>query len=362
MLGENVITGRYGTIGKVFYYNGECWPLNTALYVSDYHENLPRYVAYLLESSIIVDGRDKSTVPGVDRNVLHDIAVRAYTVIDEQQDAISPLVAIDTVLSINNQINDNLQAMLGTLSDYWFVQFEFPNEEGKPYRSSGGKMVWNERLKREIPDGWRVSPLSELVQHINTGLNPRQNFELGKGDIRYVTVKNLKLDGTIDFSDCDVVDEEARETIHARSQIAIGDILFASIAPLGRCYVIVDEPLDWDINESVFAIRPNTTVTSEYLYSFLTSQYFVHSATNRSTGSIFKGIRINALLDTLVVVPGRKTLDAYSDIAGQIVRGKHQVNEESTVLSKLRDWLLPMLMNGQATVMPQQANYRLSGC
>lgn len=251
------------------------------------------------------------------------------------------------------------------LYDYWFVQFDFPDEDGKPYRASGGKMVWNERLKREIPDEWAVLTLSDLVQHINTGLNPRQNFKLGNGSIRYVTVKNLGKDGSIDYSSCDVIDEAARAKVHARSDISTGDVLFASIAPLGRCHVIMEEPQDWDINESVFSIRPSSLSTPEYLYGFLTSEHFVHGATNQSTGSIFKGIRINDLLDTDVILPDRRTLEGYSIKARMILNAQHATSKESIVLQELRDWLLPMLMNGQATVEATQPNatqpnYRLS--
>lgn len=246
------------------------------------------------------------------------------------------------------------------LYDYWFVQFDFPDEDGKPYRASGGKMVWNERLKREIPDGWAVLTLSDLVQHINTGLNPRQNFKLGNGSIRYVTVKNLGKDGSIDYSSCDVIDKAARAKVHARSDISTGDVLFASIAPLGRCHVIMEEPQDWDINESVFSIRPSSLSTPEYLYGFLTSEHFVHGATNQSTGSIFKGIRINDLLDTDVILPDRRTLEGYSIKARMILNAQHATSKESIVLQELRDWLHPMLMSGQASVKPQQTNYRLS--
>ena len=113
-----------------------------------------------------------------------------------------------------------------TLYDFWFLQFEFPNEEGKPYKSSGGKMVWNEELKREIPEGWEVDTVKKCICHINTGLNPRDNFKLGNGHIKYITVKNLTINGTIDFSGCDQIDEDARKIVHKRSDVSKGDILF----------------------------------------------------------------------------------------------------------------------------------------
>lgn len=261
------------------------------------------------------------------------------------------LSAIDAKIEVNTRISVDLESMAKTLYDYWFTQFDFPNAEEKPYRTSGGAMEWNEQLKREIPKGWKVEPLSYVISSINTGLNPRDNFKLGNGDIQYITVKNLTTSGTIDFSGCDTVDEEARAVIHNRSDISVGDILFASIAPLGRCYLIQNSPENWDINESVFSIRPDySRMTSEYLYMYFMGDSFIKGATSSSTGSIFKGIRINTLLDLIAVVPDKKVIDAFSAEIKNLLRLKEQKNKENMELTKLRDWLLPMLMNGQAVV------------
>lgn len=211
-------------------------------------------------------------------------------------------------------------------------------------------MVWNDVLKRDVPAIFQCVFIKDVVQRIATGLNPRDNFTLGNGKIRYVTVKNLTIDGSIDFSGCDRVDEKARQMIHNRSGIQIGDILFASIAPLGRCHLIQEEPTLWDINESVFTIRSNDMTTSEYLYSFLSGDAFVKRATSNSTGSIFKGIRINTLLDTPIIVPPKKIADAFSEKAKKLLRARHVNAMETERLIELRDWLLPMLMNGQATI------------
>lgn len=182
------------------------------------------------------------------------------------------LSKIDNKIELNNRINFELEAMAKTIYDYWFLQFEFPNEEGKPYKSSGGKMVWNDELKREIPEGWEVKKIKDCITHIKTGLNPRDNFKLGMGDIKYITVKNITTSGSIDFSKCDIIDDKAKEIVHNRSDISKGDILFASIAPLGRCYLIQEEPEKWDINESVFSIRPDyKIVSSEFLYGSVTT-------------------------------------------------------------------------------------------
>lgn len=261
------------------------------------------------------------------------------------------LYSMEQKIQLNKRICAELEAMAKTLYNYWFTQFDFPDANGKPYRSSGGELVWNDQLKRKIPKGWDVRPLSHVISSINTGLNPRDNFILGNGDIQYLTVKNLTTSGTIDFSGCDTVDEQAREIIHKRSDVSVGDILFASIAPLGRCYLIQNPPEKWDINESVFSIRRNAfRVTSEFLYMYFMSDTFIKAATSSSTGSIFKGIRINTLLDIAAVIPPKDIVTAFTTQVKTLLALKEQKGTENRELTKLRDWLLPVLMNGQATV------------
>lgn len=253
---------------------------------------------------------------------------------------------------INDAICSDLEAMAKLLYNYWFVQFDFPDENGKPYKSSGRKMVWNEQLKREIPEGWRVISFVDCIESINTGLNPRDNFILNTGGtIKYLTVKNLTKEGTIDFSSCDYVDEDARAIIHRRSDIQIGDVLFASIAPLGRCYIIMNPPTDWDINESVFSIRPNKeNMTSAFLYMSFTSDSFIKKAEGSSTGSVFKGIRIATLQGMQTLLPPKSILDRFEEQVRPLFVRKALAIEENQQLSSLRDFLLPMLMNGQVTI------------
>ena len=239
--------------------------------------------------------------------------------------------------------------MAKTIYDYWFVQFDFPDENDKPYKSSGGKMV--NANGHIIPEGWTFCKVKDIISNICTGLNPRDNFKLGTGAIKYITVKNLTTNGTLDFTGCDTIDEFARAIVHNRSNIQIGDILFASIAPLGRCYLIQSEPTDWDINESVFSIRANTAlVTPAFLYLYFMSDAFIKHATSSSTGSIFKGIRINTLLETELCVPPLSVILKFEDCLASTFPLKSKNYEEIQRLSNLRDWLLPMLMNGQATI------------
>ena len=205
---------------------------------------------------------------------------------------------------------------------------------------------------KALPSHWKSGKVADVISQVNTGLNPRDNFVLGGGSIKYITVKNLTTDGQIDFDNCDTIDETARQIVHNRSDISIGDILFASISPLGRCYLIQSTPSDWDINESVFSIRPkDSVVSSEYLYSYFMSDYFISKAQSSSTGSIFKGIRIGTLLDMDITIPALNDIDSFTKATKPLFLAKEKFFNESLHLRKLRDWLLPMLMNGQASIV-----------
>lgn len=316
----------------------------------------PIYIYNILRDNKITDYLGNiadtavSSYPSISSNDLRDLEIDILEDLEEQKQIGNFLLSIDKQINTNNEINAELESMAKTLYDYWFLQFEFPNEEGKPYKSSGGKMVWNEELKREIPEGWEVKKVGDCIEHINTGLNPRDNFILNDGEIKYITVKNLTTNGTLDFSGCDTISYETKQMINKRSLIDKGDILFASIAPLGRCYLIQETPKDWEINESVFSIRPNNNmVSSEYLYIYLMSDYFIKKAEHSSTGSIFAGIRISVLSDMLIIIPDTKTLSSFTTNISSMQALKNKCSNENLELVSLRDFLLPMLMNGQVT-------------
>lgn len=293
-----------------------------------------------------------SSYPSFNPEDLGNYVIEIPDSLDKQREIARVLSSVDEKIENNNAICSNLEAMAKLLYDYWFVQFDFPDENGKPYKSSGGKMVWNEELKREIPEGWGVALFDDCISSINTGLNPRDNFKLNTGgQIRYLTVKNLTTAGTIDFTSCDMIDEEARAIVHKRSDIRVGDILFASIAPLGRCCIIMQQPEDWDINESVFSIRPRSEkMTTNFLYMTFMSNAFIKAAENSSAGSVFKGIRITELQELKTVLPPKQILDQFDKHINDLFSMKCAATDENQQLASLRDFLLPMLMNGQVKV------------
>lgn len=348
--GPALVIGRSGTVGRPQFFDHDIWPHNTTLFVKDFLGNDPKFCFYLLEAINLESYATSTGVPTLNRNFISPLKVPDIH-INIQKKISSVLSALDNKIEVNNKINSDLEEMVKTIYDYWFVQFDFPNKDGKPYKTSGGEMVWDGELKREIPKGWEVKKLDAIISKSGTGLNPRDNFELGHGDNFYITIKNIK-GGKIIFDDtCDRVDDEALKIINKRSDLQVGDILFTSIEPVGVTYFIHEKPKNWNINESVFTIRADyEKVTVEYLYMLLSGSEMKAFTRNASAGSIHKGIRHNVLKTFKFPYKNKEITEKFSKIVTPILKRVYELDNENQKLAELRDWLLPMLMNGQVKV------------
>ena len=183
--------------------------------------------------------------------------------------------------------------------------------------------ITNSRLNSD----WRVLKFEDCIVQLNTGLNPRNNFSLDSGKIKYITAKNLTKYGMIDFSKCDFVDNEAKKIINRRSDIKVGDVLLSSRAPIGHCHLNKEEPDDYDIGESIFSIRvKKDIVLPEYLCLYLASDFFVKLASKHTTGSIIQEIRVGDLMGTEVIVPPIGVQKSIADCLNAIDR-KMALNE-----------------------------------
>ncbi|HHC7294157.1 TPA: restriction endonuclease subunit S [Vibrio campbellii] len=270
---------------------------------------------------------------------------------EKQVSIAAVLRSLDKKIELNNRISNDLKVIAQTLYDYWFVQFDFPNGDGKPYRSSGGQMVYSETLKRNIPVDWEAVNLEYIISRSGTGLNPRTNFKLGEGSNYYVTIKSIG-GGKVSLDDkCDRISDESLTIINNRSDLKVGDVLFTSIQPVGETYFIQEKPKNWNINESVFTLRADTKqVTPEYLYMLLSSQEMKAYTKQSSAGSIHKGIRHGVLKEFLLPFGGKEITKEFSKVLSPVLKKQALIEKENRVLSETRDWLLPMLMNGQVTV------------
>lgn len=341
---KNVITGRYGTIGKVFYHDGPCWPLNTTLYVEDFHGNNARYVAYLLEAilaSPVINGGDKSTVPGIDRNALHAMEIPYIENHDEQGLIANVLSSIDDKIALNKKIMTELEKTSRLIYDYWFTQFDFPDENGKPYRSSGGKMVYNGTLKREIPQGWEVTTVGEQCELRLGGTPDTSVQEFWGGDMSWLSSAEV---ATSPILGAEKSITKAGVEGSATSFAPAGSVLL-SITRYIRPSILA---IDACFNQSVVAILESQALHTEFLYPFMQSQ--VPRYLTLRTGAQQPHINKETVSETCFSIPTELILARYYDkvapVFNQLILAAKAVDQ----LSSLRDWLLPMLMNGQVHV------------
>ena len=338
--GENVITGRYGTIGEVFYHEGKCWPLNTALYVSDFKENNPKYVYYLLKYilKMSIDGKDKSTVPGVDRNVLHQMEIPFCQDIKEQKELIRILEKLDERIDLNRKINDNLQQQIRLLYNYWFTQFDFPDKNSNPYKSSGGTMVWSPIIHRDIPVYWKVTKLLDIVSWESNSQPPKSEFiyEPKDGYIRFIQNRDYDSDNHQTYI----------PYTKNLSTVDRFDILMDKYGDAGA----VRYGIEGAFNVALGKINVNRPNFQEYIRSFLESDgvySYLHNSCMASTRASLNESNLSMLN---VVIPDEDTLSAFQLQIRKIRESILLTNDENLQLENLRNWLLPILMNGQAVI------------
>ena len=161
-IGPGVVIGRKGTLGSAFYIETDYWPHDTTLWVKDFKGSDPKFIYYFLKTLRLERLDSGSSNPTLNRNFVHELDANKPEP-NAQKKIAAVLSALDAKIDCNNRINADLAAMAKTLYDYWFVQFDFPDASGKPYKSSGGKMVYNATLKREIPAGWSDAVVADIL-------------------------------------------------------------------------------------------------------------------------------------------------------------------------------------------------------
>ncbi len=255
---------------------------------------------------------------------------------DHQDSVANVLKSIDEKIEINNKINIKLEAMAKLIYDYWFVQFDFPDANGKPYKSSGGKMVYNEKLKREIPEGWSNKTLSNIA-NITMGQSPSGSSlnEDGSGTIFY--------QGSTDFGW--LFPTTRKYTTEPNRMASKGDILLSVRAPVGDMNIANS---DCCIGRGLAAL--NSKSGSEG-FLFYVMKYFKQIFDRRnSEGTTFGSITKNDLHSLTLAYPSSALLRKYDDIVTNYNKMIFERSLENRELINLRSWLLPMLMNGQVTV------------
>lgn len=300
----------------------------------------PDYVYYWLASpwiyKTIIDRNTGSTVPLINLGIIKSLPVSLPEDIIEQKKIASVLANIDEKIVLNNRINAELEAMAKTLYDYWFVQFDFPDANGKPYKNSGGKMVYNATLKREIPAGWAVNTLSQIA-NITMGQSPAGESYNEDG------IGTLFFQGSTDFGW--LFPTPRQYTTSPARMAKKGDILLSVRAPVGDMNIA---NADCCIGRGLAALNSKSRSDG---FLFYVMKYFKQVFDRRNAeGTTFGSMTKDDLHSLQVVCPEPGLLKRYDDIVSEYNKMIFTRSLENQALIKLRDWLLPLLMNGQVTV------------
>ena len=303
-----------------------------------------QYCYYLLISDRITNylcGQNTNTSGShkrIDPNNFLDIEITLPKMSIQKQIG-KTLSALDRKIEINKWINDNLEAMAKQLYDYWFMQFDFPNEEGKPYKSSGGTMVWNEKLKREIPKGWSGVSLKDLALTSRNAITPVENEVYQHFSIpSFDAYGSYSLDNGSDIKSDKFVLQK-------------GQLLVSKLNPWFNRVVWVPKGTNMIGSTEFVVLNPNNESESGYIYSVIKSPKFIAYCSQAATGTSHSQRRVSPdVLMAFKVVYEQGVVQEYGCLIEKIQKQQAELLSEIAMLTKQRDELLPLLMNGQATV------------
>ncbi|MGD9678996.1 MAG: restriction endonuclease subunit S [Vulcanibacillus sp.] len=304
------------------------------------------YFLYLFKSLImkkITSGTGDSTIPNFpSMDIVKKIEFDLPELIRQKKVGFI-LSFIDKKIVNNNKINAELESMAKTLYDYWFLQFEFPNEDGKPYKSSGGKMVYNKELKREIPEGWKVENLmdSTLCKDIKAGVD-------------YFDYKNYLPTANIDgenITEGENVTYDNREN-RANMQPIKYSVWFAKMKNSIK-HLTIPNNSDWFIEKYILSTGFQGLKCSvdslSFIHCIVNSVWFENYKDVLSHGATQEGVNNDDLKNIKFAVPTNNILKQFSNIVLPLLERKFSIIKENQELTSLRDFLLPLLMNGQVT-------------
>ena len=305
------------------------------------------YLHYLLATNLVKDQLEYRASGTRQRNIspddVYDVEVFLPDIVTQRKIG-KCLYDIEKKVNLNNAINDNLEQQLTTLYDYWFTQFDFPDKNGKPYQSSGGKMVMNNGLKKKIPVGWNVESI--YSNHLSSIIKPG----VAKFDTKtYFATADVK--GT-SISSGTLIDYENREN-RANMQPSVNSVWFAKMKNSIKHLYLNEEMLPIISNSILstgFCGLQCSDVSFEYMASYISNTYFETHKDMLAHGATQEAVNNDDLSGIHIVIPDDKTLQNYHRITYPIYSQISKNICENQELVKLRDWLLPMLMNGQATI------------
>ncbi|MVF24617.1 restriction endonuclease subunit S [Methylocaldum sp. BRCS4] len=341
--GPGVVTGRYGTLGQVFYIQDNFWPLNTTLYVRDFKGNDPRFISYFLKSIDFFAYSDKAAVPGLNRNDLHQARV-LYPVKKTEQQAISSLLgALDDKIDLNRKINETLEAMARLFFKDWFVDFgpTHAKAEGHPpYLAPELWALFPDALDDEDkPVGWVPTRLGDIAEGVTRIVSPSQvEPETPYIGLEHMPRRSIALDSW----------EGAGKVTSGKLHFRSGEFLFGKLRPYFHKVGIA--PVDGICSTDIVVCKPKQDTAYGLVLSILSSDEFVAYTDQTSTGTKMPRTSWSIMSRYEVMLPSEPILESFNNLLAPWIRLINANIHENRTLIQARDLLLPKLMSGEVRI------------
>lgn len=331
-----VVTGRYGTLGEVFYIEEDYWPLNTALYVTDFKGNHPRFVAYFLQSVLRNYQSDKAAVPGVNRNVLHELKVR-YPDTKVQERIADILAAYDNLIENNCRRMALLEDSAQQLYREWFVRLRFPGHEHT--HIAGG-----------VPEGWRRSVLAHTCESLEDG-DWIESKDQGGEDYRLLQISNIGVNEFVETSSFRYITSETFRRLGCR-EVTSGQILISRMPrPIGRAWLVTEMPWRMVTAVDVAILAPKPSVADPYfMVHHLNAPNSLEMCAQRAIGATRPRIARRELAALPILVPPIAMQRKFREFAEPLNEQRQNLHRQNGGLRTVRDLLLPRLMSGEVVV------------
>ena len=296
------------------------------------------YIYYLFKNNYAVfrnAASGSTAIPILNKTDFDNLRFKVELDLNQQRKMVSILSKIDDKIEINNQINQELEAMAKTLYDYWFVQFDFPDQNGKPYKSSGGKMVYNQDLKREIPEGWGVENLFNVAE-VQYGYPFSTDYFNSTGEgVPVIRIRDILGNDTTNYS---------TEEVEDKYKINVGDVLIGMDGNFHMNYWIKENCY---LNQRVVKVNSDKLPNMVLKYQIEPFIKLREKSVSRTTVGHLSDKDLKAIN---VILPKDKYLSSIFEKFESILENIIINQQQNQELTQLRDWLLPMLMNGQVKV------------
>ena len=350
----SVLLPRKGSLSNIQYSDTPFWTVDTLYYTEINEELVSPYYLYSYLRLLDMSRLDSGTgVPSMTFDSYYNINVFLPN-IEEQRRVASILQKIDAKIALNHQINDNLEAMAKQLYDYWFVQFDFPNEEGKPYKSSGGAMVWNEKLKREIPQGWHVLSVNDIAANVRGVSYTKDDLVNSNNGVLVLRGNNIQDNHIIYDSNVAYI---PKSFISKEQHIKPLDIIM-TMSSGSKEHIGKSAMFQFASGDTFGAFLTKFTAKEHcayLLFNLFNSQYFKAKIKSIACGTGINNLTNQTFDEIYIVMPQDEILLEFDKKQSQIFAEIGLIEKSNVELTKQRDELIPLLMNGQASV-----NYHLS--